>query len=139
MRKYTIETTDYGLHLVFNGLVGPADVTAMNREVERAARRVHHGFGVLLDMRANRAFSNEVAELLKTQVEIVKQAGMSRAAVVLQSAVMTLQARRITTASRATEMIRFIDAAADEDWETTALDWVTNGVEPPVPAASAAS
>ncbi len=139
MRKYTVETTDYGLHLVFNGLVGPTDLAAMNREVERAARRLHQDFGVLLDMRANRAFSNEVAELLKTQVGIVKEAGMARAAMVLESAVMTLQARRITTESGATEMIRFIDAAADEEWETAALDWVAEGVEPPVRVTSIAS
>ncbi len=132
MSKYSVESTEYGLHLVFNGFVSPAEVAEMNREIERSVSGFHEGFGVLVDMRANRAFSNEVAELLKTQVGIVKQKGMARAAVVLQSAIMTLQARRITTESEATQMIRFIDSSATADWEKIALDWIKRGTEPPV-------
>ncbi len=132
MSKYSVESTDYGLHLVFNGFVSSAEVSEMNREIEHAVSGLHEGFGVLVDMRANRAFSNEVAELLKTQVGIVKQKGMARAAVVLQSAIMTLQARRITTETEATQMIRFIDSSANSNWEKTALDWIAKGTEPPV-------
>ncbi len=132
MSKYNVETTDYGLHLVFNGFVSPDEVTQMNTEIERAVTGLQEGFGVLVDMRANRAFSNEVAELLKTQVGIVKERGMSRAAVVLQSAIMTLQARRITTETEATLIIRFIDSSANSNWEKTAIDWITKGTEPPV-------
>lgn len=133
--KFDVEATDYGMRLAVKGFVSPEDVAEMNQRVEQIVSAQKGSFGVLVDMRANRAFSNEVAELMKQQIEVSKHHGMKRGAIVLQSAIMTLQARRITTETGIGPEVRFIDASADDDWEKSAVAWVARGQEPPVPAA----
>lgn len=136
--KYSIKPTDYGLKLEILGFMEPEEAASMNRELEAAVSKLDEGFALVVDMRANRAFSNEVAELMKEQVGICLDGGMSRAGVVLQSAIMTLQARRVVAETGTAEKIRFIDASADVDWEKTAEDWVVRSVEPPARATGAA-
>lgn len=129
--KYEMETTDYGLRLAFKGFMSPEEVGAMNKVMERTVIDLPDGFGVLVDMRGNRAFSPEVVELMKAQIDICRARGMDRGAVILQSAIMALQARRITGEAGILPQIRFLDSSADPGWEKTAIDWVARGKEPP--------
>lgn len=128
---YEIEATDYGMRLSFKGFISPDEIGQLNRQMERVIGGLPDGFGVIVDMRENRAFPNEVAELMKRQIDMCKERGMGRGAIVLQSAIMTLQARRITGEAGILPQIRFLDASADPGWEKTAIDWVAKGVEPP--------
>lgn len=137
-KKYDVKTTDYGLELSVLGFINPSEVASMNQDIERLGGQQNDGFGVIVDMRANRAFSNEVAELMKEQIGLCVKTGMNRAAVVLQSAIMTLQARRLVTETGMEQRIRFIDASSDGDWHTTARDWVERGSEPPARATGGA-
>ncbi|MGD2114139.1 MAG: hypothetical protein PVG07_03740 [Acidobacteriota bacterium] len=136
--KYKVETTDYGLKLSVLGFISEDEVRAMNQEIEQQGSGLADGFGVVVDMRASRAFSNEVAELMKEQIGICIKTGMSRGSVVLQSAIMTLQARRLITETNLSDRVRFIDASADTEWEKTAIAWADQGVEPPDRATGAA-
>lgn len=129
--NYEIDATDYGMRLALRGFANPAEIGEMNREMERIISRLDEGFGVLVDMRATRAFSAEVAELLKGQIEMCKARGMARGAVILQSAIATLQARRITSEAGIAPQVRFIDASSDPAWEETAIAWAQSGQEPP--------
>lgn len=137
-KKYEVKSTDYGLELSILGFISPSEVGTMNQEIERVGSQQSDGFGVIVDMRANRAFSNEVAELMKEQIGLCVKTGMNRAAVVLQSAIMTLQARRLVTETNMEQRIRFIDASSDGDWMATAREWIDKGVEPPARSAGAA-
>lgn len=137
-KKYEVKATDYGLELSVLGFISPAEVGAMNLDIERLGKKQPDGFGVIVDMRANRAFSNEVAELMKEQIGLCVKTGMNRAAVVLQSAIMTLQARRLVTETGMEQTIRFIDASSDGEWMATARDWVERGTEPPARATGGA-
>lgn len=138
MSKYDVEKTDYGLKLAVRGFISPEEVGQMNREIEQLATKLDRGFGVVVDMRDNRAFSNEVAELMKKQIGACIENGMSRGAVVLQSAIMTLQARRLVTETGMGDKVRFIDASSDTDWEPAAVAWAARGEEPPAKATGAA-
>jgi hypothetical protein len=126
-----METTDYGLRLAFKGFMTPEEIGGMNHEMARLVSGLHEGWGVLVDMRGNSAFSAEVVDLMKAQIGLCRENGMDRGAIVLQSAIMTLQARRITGEAGILPQIRFLDASADPGWEKTAIDWVAKGVEPP--------
>ena len=138
MSKYEVEKADYGMKLAVRGFISPGEVTQMNREIEELADQLEPGFGVVVDMRANRALSNEAVELMKRQIAVCMENGMSRGAVVLQSAIMTLQARRLVTETGLGEKIRFIDASSDADWEKAAVSWAARGAEPPAKATGAA-
>ncbi|MFP3939101.1 MAG: hypothetical protein ACLF0P_02235 [Thermoanaerobaculia bacterium] len=129
--KYEIEATDYGMRLAFKGFASPEEIAELNRQMERTIVGLPDGFGVIVDMRENRAFPHEVAELMKKQIDMCKERGMGRGAIVLQSAIMTLQARRITSEAGISPQVRFLDASADPKWEQTALEWISQGVEPP--------
>jgi hypothetical protein len=126
-----METTDYGLRLAFKGFMTPEEIGGMNHEMARLVSGLHEGWGVLVDMRGNSAFSAEVVDLMKAQIGLCRENGMDRGAIVLQSAIMTLQARRITGEAGVLPQIRFLDASADPGWEKTAIDWVAKGQEPP--------
>ena len=137
-KKFEVKPTEFGMELSILGFIGPSEVAEMNKDIERIGSQAPDGFGVLVDMRANRAFSNEVAELMKEQIGLCVATGMNRAAVVLQSAIMTLQARRLVTETGMEQQIRFIDASSDDDWTATARDWIDRGVEPPARSTGAA-
>lgn len=130
-QNYDIEATEYGMRLTFKGFISPEEIAQLNREIERIIVGLPDGFGVIVDMRENRAFPNEVADLMKRQIDMCKERGMGRGAIVLQSAIMTLQARRITSEAGISPQVRFLDASADPTWEQTALEWISQAVEPP--------
>jgi hypothetical protein len=64
--------------------MGPEEVAGMNRELERLVDVLPEGFGILADMRANRAFFAEGDELMKAQIDICQARKMDRGAIVLQ-------------------------------------------------------
>lgn len=127
---YDVETTNYGMRLAFKGFPQPEEVAQMNSDVERAIKSLPDGFGVMVDMRANRAFSTEAAEMMKGQIDNCRDFGMKRGAVILQSAIMTLQAKRLAVETGIDQMMRFIDASSHSDWEDRAIKWLEQGTEP---------
>jgi len=129
-KKYKVEQTDYGMRLSILGFINSDEVNQMNREIKELGTKLDDGFGILVDMRENRAFSNEVAELMKEQIGICIDVGMKRAGIILQSAIMTLQARRLIAETGIADKVRFIDASSEPDWEKLAVQWATRGVEP---------
>ncbi|MDX2057715.1 MAG: hypothetical protein SFV24_07915 [Gemmatimonadales bacterium] len=102
----------------------------MTAMMERVLPSLPPGWGILVDMLDNKAFSAETAAMMEAQVAVCKRHGMGRAVVVLQSAVVALQARRIATAGGAIDIIRFLDAGSDPQWEKRAVAWITQGIEP---------
>ena len=136
--KYKVEKADYGMKLSILGFINPDEVNKMNGEIKALGAKLDDGFGIIVDMRENRAFSNEVAELMKEQIGICVDVGMGRGSIVLQSAIMTLQARRLIAETGIADRVRFIDASAVSDWEKVATQWATRGVEPAARATGAA-
>ena len=136
--KYRVEKASYGMKLSILGFINPNEVDTMNREVQELGSKLDDGFGIIVDMRENRAFSNEVAELMKEQIGICIDVGMGRAGIILQSAIMTLQARRLIAETGIADRVRFIDASSEPDWEKVATQWVTRAVEPAARATGAA-
>lgn len=127
---YEVESTSYGMRLTFKGFPQPDDVAQMNNDVERTIKSLPEGFGVMVDMRANRAFSNEAAEMMKGQIDTCRDFGMKRGAVILQSAIMTLQAKRLAVETGINTLMRFIDSSSDPNWEDKAVRWLDQGTEP---------
>jgi|CXWL01.1.fsa_nt_gi hypothetical protein len=130
MSVYEVAAAPYGMRIAYQGFPSAQDVAEMTGDIQRIIAVLPAGWGVLVDMRQNKAFSAESAEMMKQQIEACKRYGMQRAVVILQSAIMALQAKRISNETGILPFIRFIDAGSDPAWEQAAIAWLTRGVEP---------
>lgn len=129
---HRIEQTKYGYKLVFEGFLQKHDLTTLLDDMKQTVRPRNGAFPVLLDMRHSRAFPSDAQVILKEAILFFKQAGMERNAVVLNSAIATLQARRLAKETGVDGSSRYIDASTEQEWEKVALDWLVRAVDPDV-------
>lgn len=129
---HRIEQTKYGYKLVFEGFLQKQDLTTLLDDMKQTVRPRGGAFPVLLDMRHSRAFPADAQVILKEAILFFKQAGMDRNAVVLNSAIATLQARRLAKETGIDGASRYIDASTEQEWEKVALDWLVRAVDPDV-------
>lgn len=130
---HRVEETRYGYKVTFEGFLHRDDMGALlnsMKDVVRPRRNTDERFAVLVDMRNSRAFPAEAQELLKQAITLFKEAGMERNAVVLNSAIATLQARRLAKETGTANWSRFIDASSEPDWERVSIEWLLRAVEP---------
>ena len=126
---HRVDETRYGYRVVFEGFLQQDDVGELLSNMKSTIRPRDSAFALLFDMRKSRAFPSEVRELLRQALHFCKEAGMERNAVVLSSAIATLQARRLARESGVEAWSRYIDAS-HPDWEKIAVDWLVRAVEP---------
>lgn len=127
---HRIEETTYGYRLTFEGFLQRAEAGEVLAQMKSTVRPRNGGFAVLLDMRNSRAFPAEAQELIKEALVFCKNAGLERNAVVLNSAIATLQAKRLARETGITQKIRYIDASAEPEWEKAAVGWLIDAVDP---------
>ena len=129
---HRIEQTQYGYKLVFEGFLQKQDLSTLLDDMKQTIRSRGRKFPVLVDMRHSRAFPADAQEILKEAIRFCTQVGMERNAVVLNSAIATLQARRLAKETGIETSSRYIDASTEQDWEKIALDWLVRAVDPDV-------
>jgi hypothetical protein len=129
---HRIEQTQYGYKLVFEGFLQKHDLSTLLDDMKQTIRSRGRKFPVLLDMRHSRAFPADAQVILKEAILFFKQVGMERNAVVLNSAIATLQARRLGRETGIDATSRYIDASTEQDWERVAIDWMVGAVDPEV-------
>src|SRR5882724_3476357 len=127
---HRIEETSYGYRLTLEGFLQRDEAEELLARMKDTVRPRNGGFAVLLDMRYSRAFPAEAQELIKEALVFCKNAGLERNAVVLNSAIATLQAKRLARETGIAQMIRYIDASAEPEWEKTAVGWLIDAVDP---------
>lgn len=128
---HRIEETRYGYRVTFEGFLHRDDMGALLSTMKEVVRPREEGsFSVLVDMRKSRAFPAEVQEILKQAITVCKEAGMERNAVVLNSAIATLQAKRLARETGTDNWSRYIDASSEPEWEKIAVEWLQRAVEP---------
>jgi hypothetical protein len=129
------EETKYGYKLVLEGFLQRDEVGQLLEDMKAKIKPREKGqtFPLLLDMRKSNAFPSDAREVLKQCLLFCKQSGMERNAVILASAIATLQARRIAKETGIDRWARYIDASSrPNDWEKIAVDWLIRGVEPEI-------
>ncbi len=127
---HRIEQTQYGYKLVFEGFLQKQDLSTLLDDMRQTIRSRGRKFPVLLDMRHSRAFPADAQVILKEAILFFKQVGMERNAVVLNSAIATLQVRRLGKETGIDATSRYIDASTERDWEKVAIDWLVSAVDP---------
>ena len=127
---HRIEQTQYGYKLVFEGFLQKQDLSTLLDDMKQTVFSRGRKFPVLMDMRLSRAFPTDAQEILKEAIRFFKHVGMERNAVVLNSAIATLQARRLGKETGIDAASRYIDASTEQNWEKVALDWLVRAVDP---------
>jgi hypothetical protein len=127
---HKIEETSYGYRVTFEGFLQRDDAGTLLDSMRSTVKPRDGGFSVLVDMRTSRAFPVEAQEVVKQAILLCKEAGLERNAVVLNSAIAALQARRLARETGIEKDIRYIDASNEPEWERVAIDWLTDGIDP---------
>src|SRR5262245_6580799 len=123
--------TEYGFRANASGYITPAEAGAWFDDL-RAKVAVKKGrpFGLMVDIRGQKANPPETQEIIKQAMMWLRQNGMVRSAVVLDSAVARLMMVRMAKQTGVYQWERYIDASKDTDWESKAIDWIVHETEP---------
>jgi hypothetical protein len=127
---HKIEQTKYGYRIVFEGFLQGDDLGGFMNEMKRTIRPAGSSFPVLVDLRKAQAFPADAQEIIRQAMMYCKGIGMERNAVVLNSAIAALQAKRLSKETGVDTGARYIDASSDPDWEKIALDWLVRAIDP---------
>ena len=126
-----LEPTPYGFRMTVSGTV---TVEEMHAFLEKAKRLIsgERRFGLLVDARAQRVQTPEVAALVQEGMRWMKAHGQGRAVVLLDSALARLQSSRMSRESGLDETRIIVDPDAARA-EAAALAWIERGQEPAPP------
>jgi hypothetical protein len=127
---YKIERRVGGFSLTFGGTVTKEDLDHWLKESEEVLATGNGPFGVIVDLRTLRPLPPDAQAVLVQGQGLYKRAGMERSAVILNSPLMTMQAKRLSKGSGIYVFERYLDASNDPNWEKHALAWVKLGIDP---------
>jgi hypothetical protein len=127
---YTLEKASYGFKVTIGGWANHAEAVRILEESRVALKSCEEPFGVLVDIRTLKPLADDVQEVVDETQRLFRECGLRRSAVILASAVMTLQFMRIASETGVYAHERYIDASKFPDWEKVALAWIDNGVDP---------
>lgn len=126
---HKIDETSFGYYMTFEGFFRRADVEDWVSELKKTVGG-QGAFGVLVDMRGASAFPADAQDKLFEGIVLCRDKGMDRAAVVVANPISKIQAVRVSKETGIHDIVRFIDASNDPDWEKGALDWIREAKAP---------
>jgi hypothetical protein len=126
---HKIEDTSYGYRMTFEGFFRREDVQRWVDDLRKGVGG-RGSFGVFVDMRGSSAFPADAQETLFEGINLCRDKGMDRASIVVANPISKIQAVRITKEVGIQDIVQFIDASSDPDWEKAALDWIQKAVTP---------
>ena len=127
---YRIETTDYGFRLSFDGFMKKPEMEQWLHDSQARLKSVPKSFGVLIDMRTLKPLPDDAKQVMEKGQALYKHAGMQRSCVVLNSATLTFQFKKIAQSSGIYSFERYLSAPDVPDWEKKAVAWVKSGADP---------
>lgn len=128
---YTIERRPSGYILTFAGLINIDEMKKWRDDSKNIlTKEVANKFGVIVDMRNLQPISIETQSIMVDGQSFYKQKGMYRSAVILSSAIISMQFKQLAKQSGIYETERYIDASKYENPVETAINWVKDGIDP---------
>ncbi|MBJ6762446.1 hypothetical protein JGU66_16875 [Myxococcaceae bacterium JPH2] len=123
--------TEYGFRANASGYITPAEANAWFDDLRaKVAIKKGRPFGLMVDIRGQKANPPETQEIIKQAMGWLRQNGMVRSTVVLDSAVARLMMVRMAKQTGVYQWERYLDASKDTEWEAKAIDWIVHGHEP---------
>jgi hypothetical protein len=127
---YKIETTEYGLKLIFQGFISKEELKRCHLEIAKIVPMLKKGFSVLHDMRGMQTLRPDARELQKRSMVNAKKAGHGRAAQIVNNTIAAIQFKRLAKEAGVSDTSRQIDASSVSDCEKVAIDWLVKGIDP---------
>ena len=127
---YSISRKPWGFMLVFGGTIDANEMARWVKESETELSSQDEKFGVLVDMRTLVPLTEAAQEHMQKGQKLFKTKGMERSVVILNSALLTMQFRRIARETGIAAWERYIDASKHPDWEKMGVAWLTAATEP---------
>jgi hypothetical protein len=123
--------TAYGFRINAQGFVTLPEARVWFEDLKQlVGKKGGKPFGLLVDIRGQRGNPGESQEVIKEAMAWMKQAGLVRSAVVLDSTVAKIQTTRLAKTTGVYAWERYIDASKDLEWEKRAIDWIEHGIDP---------
>ncbi len=127
---YELHETEYGIKFIFKGFMEKEELLRWAHEVGQAMKKVGKSFCVLHDMRGMYPLPPEARDLMKSNMEQAKQAGLGRSAQIVDDAITAIQFKRLAKEVGIADTTRQIDASSVSDCERMAIDWIVKGIDP---------
>ncbi len=126
---YSIEKTDYGFKLVFEGFIQADEMRKWYEESKKALESVSEKFKVLVDMRKMKTLPPDAKVILEEGQRYYVEKGGIGSAVIASDVITKEQQRNIGVRSGVGPREVYIDGS-QPDWEQKALDWLVKGIAP---------
>lgn len=128
---YTIERRPSGYILTFSGIINSDEMKKWRDDSKSVlTKELSTNFGVIVDMRNLQPISIETQSLMVEGQSLYKQKGMYRSAVILSSAIISMQFKQLAKQSGIYETERYIDASVHHNPVDVAINWVKDGIDP---------
>lgn len=127
---YRIEKKEDGFTLTFGGKMDKAELQKWLKESEQALTTCKPEFGIIIDMRTLQGLPPDAQAVMVEGQALYKKKGMQRSAVILSSAAIAMQFKRLGKESGIYSFERYLDASSDANWQKHATDWVKSGIDP---------
>jgi len=127
---YKIEKKPWGFNLTFGETMSAEEMRAWLEESKKATANASPSFGVFVDMRTLKPLLAEVQLVMQEGQKLYKAKGMSRSVVILASALVTLQFKKIAKESGIYAWERYIDSSSVHDWENQGIGWIRDNIDP---------
>ena len=127
---YKIERVPYGIRLTFGGFIENKEMERWVEESLPVLATQTGGFGVFVDMRTLKPLPPDSKATMEKGQRAYKEKGMVRSVVILDSALVTVQFKRIAQESGIYQWERYVDASTHPEWEKIGVAWVRDGVDP---------
>ncbi|MGA7722790.1 MAG: hypothetical protein WCA84_16610 [Ignavibacteriaceae bacterium] len=127
---YQIEKKSYGVKLTFAGLIAKDEMQKWVAESAKITKSLPSKFGVFVDMRDLKPLAADSQLVMQEGQKLFKNAGMERSVVILSTAMVTMQFKRIAKETGIYEWERYIDSSKTADWEEIGIKWLEDKIDP---------
>ena len=127
---YTIEKKPYGLRVAFDGMMDVETAKKFATEFMQILAGIDRSIGLLIDLNRAKPMPPESQAPVDECYKAVVRKGLTRAASIVPSAIMKMQMVRLSKEHGTYDKARYIDSTANSNWESIALNWIENGIDP---------
>ena len=125
----TVEEEGYIRHC-FTGNVDAAQVREWHAALDMSVETTNGEIYAFIDYSQVKSVSKEAMDLIVDIQKEAKNAGLVRAAVVVNSGFLQLQTERLARSSAIHSVERYISCDRTSNWEDVAKAWLLHGIEP---------
>lgn len=127
---YQIDKTDFGLKLTFSDFIAADEMEKWLHDAQSALQSTRKPFGVIVDMRHLKPLKSDAQVHMENGQKMFREKGMERSVVILNDLITTMQFQRLARQTGIYQWERYINVQTTPDWETHAVKWVKEAVDP---------